>query len=264
MAKQIFQERAMERLSSPGRLDQLMVVTSPRGWIALAGAAVLLAIAILWGIRGTLQNAVEASGVLTRPGGVVTVRAAVAGEVEKVLVRDGDRVTSGQPLVRLWSAESGPGTAPLAVASPMAGRVIDLPVRRGDQVADREPLATVEALDSPLLAVVYLSASEGYRVQVGKSVQISVGSTKPRESQPLRGRVQSVGRLPATPAAMMRILQSEAWVSSLTQYGPVLEVVVRFDDEEQAKPFYSGTPCQARIVVEEKRPIELILGSVAR
>lgn len=263
MAKQIFQERAMERLSSPARLDQLMVVTSPRGWIALAGAAVLLAIAIVWGIWGTLQSAVEASGVLTKPGGVATVRATVAGEVEKVLVRDGDGVSSGQPLVRLWSAESAPGTPSLAVTSPLAGKVIGVPVRRGDMVADREPLATVEALDSPLRAVVYVSASEGHRVQVGRNVQISVGSTKPRDSRPLRGRVQSVGRLPATPEAMLRILQSEALVSSLTQYGLVVEVVVALEDEEQAKPYCSGTPCRARIVVEETRPIELILGSVA-
>lgn len=261
MAKQIFQERAMERLSSPGQLDQLMVVTSPRGWIALAGAAVLLAIAILWGILGSLQTAVEASGVLTRPGGVVTVRAAVAGGVEKVLVRDGDRVKPGQPLIRLLAAESASGSKGLTVASPLAGRVIDIPVRQGDQVADREPLAMVEALEQPLRAVVYVPAGEGYRVQAGMNVQISVGWAEQRDAQPLQGRVQSIGRLPATPEAMMRSLHSEAWASSLAQSGPVLEVVARFDDEPRAGRFYSGTPCQARIVLEEKRPIELILGS---
>ncbi len=201
--------------------------------------------------------------MLTKPGGVVTVRATVAGEVENVLVRDGDGVKPGQLLVRLLSVESASGAEPLAVASPLSGRVIDIPVRRGDRVADREPLATVEALDLPLRAVVYVSASEGYRVQVGRKVQISVGSAKQRDGQPLRGQVQSVGRLPATPDAMLRSLQSEAWVTSLTQFGPVFEVIVRLDDEKQAERFYSGTPCQARIVVEEKRPVELILGSVA-
>ena len=39
----IFRKVALERLSSPEQLDQLMQVTSPKGWLALAGLGALLA-----------------------------------------------------------------------------------------------------------------------------------------------------------------------------------------------------------------------------
>ena len=39
MTRQIFRKAALTRLASPDQLDQLMQVTSPRSWIALAGFA---------------------------------------------------------------------------------------------------------------------------------------------------------------------------------------------------------------------------------
>ncbi|MGA1194869.1 MAG: hypothetical protein ACO36I_00070 [Candidatus Latescibacterota bacterium] len=45
--KQIFRQAALDRLSSPDQLDQLMRVTTPKGWIALmALCSVLLAATI--------------------------------------------------------------------------------------------------------------------------------------------------------------------------------------------------------------------------
>ena len=46
----LFRPRALERLSSPERLDALMQVTSPKGWLALYTIAGLL------GLRPDLEH----------------------------------------------------------------------------------------------------------------------------------------------------------------------------------------------------------------
>lgn len=74
MDKQIFRKGALERLSSPDQLDQLMPVTSARGWIALCGVALLIAAGIAWGFLGRIETNVEASGALVRTGGVIQSR----------------------------------------------------------------------------------------------------------------------------------------------------------------------------------------------
>jgi multidrug resistance efflux pump len=264
MAKQIFREQALGRLATPGQLDQLMAVTSPAGWIALVGALLLLLTAILWGVFGTLQSELEASGVLTRPGGVATVSACSSGRVAEVLVPVGAAVSYGQPLLRLAPAESAAGLDALPVVSPLSGRVIDIAVRRGDQVTEGEPLATVESVDRPLRGVVFVAAGDGQQVQPGGDVRLFLGSSGSRAARSWSGHVESVGRLPVTRSAMLRVLQREEWLERYARLGPLLEVVVVLDDEQAAAQLASGTPCQARIVVETKAPLELILGSLAR
>ena len=50
----IFRKVSLERLSSPEQLDQMVQVTDPKGWIALAGLGALLLAAIAWGIWGSI------------------------------------------------------------------------------------------------------------------------------------------------------------------------------------------------------------------
>lgn len=66
MQNQIFRKVSVERLSSPEQLDQLMTITSPRGWISLLGVFCLLAVLVLWGIFGTITTKIEANGIMAR------------------------------------------------------------------------------------------------------------------------------------------------------------------------------------------------------
>ena len=54
-AERIFRKVALERLSSPEQLDQLVPLTSPIGWAAVVAIAAILAAAIGWSIFGTLH-----------------------------------------------------------------------------------------------------------------------------------------------------------------------------------------------------------------
>jgi HlyD family secretion protein len=99
--KEIFRSVALERLSSPEQLDQLMQVTTPRGWLLLIGVGALLAIALIWGIFGSVPERIAGQGILTRSGGVLEVEAPGDGRVTDVAVRVGDAVTEGQVVARI-------------------------------------------------------------------------------------------------------------------------------------------------------------------
>lgn len=64
----LFRKQALERLSSPEQLDQLMQVVAPRSWLLLAGLGLLIATLLLWGLFGTITTTAQGRGVLSEPG----------------------------------------------------------------------------------------------------------------------------------------------------------------------------------------------------
>ena len=60
----LFRKVALDRLSSPEQLDQLMKITSPRAWLALIAIAILLAAGGLWAVFGRIPEEASGNGVL--------------------------------------------------------------------------------------------------------------------------------------------------------------------------------------------------------
>jgi HlyD family secretion protein len=101
----IFRKVALERLSSPEQLDQLMQVTSPRGWLALGAFGALLLTALGWAVLGSIPTDATGEGILLRQGGVSNLVAAEAGQVEELLVSVGDVIEKGQVVARVRQEE---------------------------------------------------------------------------------------------------------------------------------------------------------------
>jgi len=66
LQKQLFRKVSLERLSSPEQLDQLMTISSPRGWIGLVGVFCLLAVLVLWSFFGLIIAKIDANGVIIK------------------------------------------------------------------------------------------------------------------------------------------------------------------------------------------------------
>jgi HlyD family secretion protein len=94
----IFRQAALDRLASPEQLHTLMRVTDAKGWLALLGCAVILATAIVWGIRGNVPTKLQASGILIHSGGLADVVAVGSGQITALEVDVGDIVTKGQAI----------------------------------------------------------------------------------------------------------------------------------------------------------------------
>ena len=97
----IFRKVALERLSNPEQLDQLMQVTSPRGWLALWAMVAVAGAALVWGIFGSIPTEALGEGILIRRGGVSDLVATGTGQVEQVMVAVGDEVKKGQVVARV-------------------------------------------------------------------------------------------------------------------------------------------------------------------
>jgi HlyD family secretion protein len=103
--RSIFRKVALERLSSPEQLDQLMAVTRPQGWLALSAVGLLLLAAGVWSVYGSIPTVAAGEGILLRQEGVSDLVAAADGQVERILVDVGDSVERGDVVARIRQDE---------------------------------------------------------------------------------------------------------------------------------------------------------------
>ncbi len=370
-AKRLFRKAALDKMSSPERLDEMMTVTAPAGWWALAALGLILVSAVLWSIFGSIATKVHGNGLLIRGDAVLDVSLGSSGRLEEILVTPGDIVQGGQVLARVSQAdlvlridntrdelqtlmeqtekqsfstgrilaqlqgqrreleekaevqesmvERGlvtKGTllgtrAQLAsvaqsiaeqeaqrsarsnrldevqrelgelenqlagtaeVLSPYRGRVLELMVDTGNLVAPGMRLLTLEAMEGPIDAIVYIPAGEGKKVKPGMQVRISPSTVKREEYGFILGEVKKTSEYPVTPEGMARVLRNKQLVGSLTgETAPIEVVTTLFPDSSTISGFrwsssegpphevFTGTICEASVIVEEKRPISYVL-----
>lgn len=110
----LFRKTALERLSTPEQLDQLVTVSGPRVWLATLCICALLAGAILWSIRGVIPSYVPGDGLILQRGGTVfDIVAPEAGRLQDLSLDVGDAITAGaqigtvhQPQIRFELAQA--------------------------------------------------------------------------------------------------------------------------------------------------------------
>jgi len=66
MKREIFRSAALNRMSSPEQLDQMLEVTTPKYWMALIGIALLLVFGLLWGFFGRMTTKVMGHGMVVQ------------------------------------------------------------------------------------------------------------------------------------------------------------------------------------------------------
>jgi HlyD family secretion protein len=98
---ELFSQSALEKLQSPEQLDQLMRVTNPSGWLALIGIAIVLSVAGVWSIFGTIPTKVQGQGILVKSGGIFLAVAQGNGQVKRIFPHVGDQVDEGTLIARI-------------------------------------------------------------------------------------------------------------------------------------------------------------------
>ncbi len=103
----LYRQTALDKLSSPEQLDELVTVADVQGWMAATGLGVVLAAFLAWGFLGSISTEVEAAGILVSESGrVIGALAPAAGTVDDLKVKPGDRVTRGQVIATLNQDEA--------------------------------------------------------------------------------------------------------------------------------------------------------------
>ncbi len=189
---------------SAEELDELMQVTSPRGWIALVGCALLLGGVIVWSFVGTVTSNVTAQGVLFREGGLVIVSAPLDGVIESDLARTGVPLETGTPLL-VFRPDKGPSQT---IKSTLCCRILHRVVQDGAAVKKGAALLLLEDLKKPLMARLYVPVNTGYGINLGMRVQIAPANVSPSEYGYLQGSVESAAKFPISQQELAERLQN--------------------------------------------------------
>lgn len=94
--KKIFRSKALDQLTSPEQLEQLLQVTNRRTWITLSTLVAVVVGILAWSVFGQIPIAVDGVGILTYPRQIVSFQAPAQGQVVSLNVSVGDMVTKGQ------------------------------------------------------------------------------------------------------------------------------------------------------------------------
>jgi HlyD family secretion protein len=92
----LFRKAALDKLASPERLDVLMQVTSPMGWLSLITVAGILVGVIIWSIFGSIPERIDGQGVLLRGGANSEIRSSGSGAIVSLDLKINQVITVGQ------------------------------------------------------------------------------------------------------------------------------------------------------------------------
>ena len=246
----LFRKVALDKMSSPDQLDQLITITSPRGWIALVTIGMLLLAAILWGIFGSIVMKVNATGMLLTPGGITNIVHTADGQITEIYVAPGSIVHAGQVIAAISQpsitadierlrgetalTQNQPDNAgrlvqqkqlqqQLAqasqVISAVSGQVVEVKAAKGDFLRAGTPLVSIKTGEEggKLAAVLYVSAEEGKKLTPGMELHISPSTVRSEEYGFLVGKITSVSEYPVTTEKMQQVLGSKELVQKFSK-----------------------------------------------
>jgi HlyD family secretion protein len=163
---------------------------------------------------------------------------------------------------------------------PYSGRVLEVAVDRGGVVSPGQSLLKLSLAGGDagaVRAVLYVAGDDGKRVRPGMTVLVAPATVKPEEFGYLEGTVERIADFPTTPEGMRRVLKNDELVRRLLAIGSPFEVRVAVGRDPAAPSGYAwtsgrgpairigdGTPVRGLVVVEARRPVELVVPGIRK
>ncbi len=252
MEESVSKKVAVERLSSPEQIDQLMKIRSTSGWFIVIAVLILLGIGCGWLILGKLPITMPCSGNIMPTKGLAEVQSPKSFVVEEVNIHSGIQVKKDDILIKGFLSDT---EEDYYVTAPYDGIITDVYVKEGIVAFSGKSLVRIEPLIQSgvddLCAVVYITVDESVRVKGGEEAFISPSGISFESYGYIRGKVETVSRYPEGEqqkiAVRIKFIPSETGALDYT-YG-------RTPDENPK----GGTPCSGYIQLGYKKPIEVFL-----
>ncbi|ALV31666.1 HlyD family efflux transporter periplasmic adaptor subunit [Streptomyces sp. CdTB01] len=265
-----FRQQALAKLQSPEELDLPVRFARPQGWLVLSVTVAAVAAASVWAVSGSVTSTVSAPAILTHGEGSYILQSPVAGQVTAVLAKQGERLPSGAPVLKVRTAQGDS-----VVRTVAAGRVTGLAATIGQIIQTGANVAAVEKVahaSDPLYATVYVPAENAASIPDHAAVDLTVSSVPTQEYGVLRGHVKSVDRSAESAQQIAAFLGDSQLGEQFTRKGRPVAVRVKLDTSSATKSGYrwsskdgppfaltSMTTASGSIRLADQRPVDWLL-----
>ena len=213
-------------------------VTDRRAWLLLAAIALVIVAGLVWTVFGRAPETITGRGMIVPTRGFVDVGTNGTDTVSDVLVDPGQPVRAGE---RLAVVISPSGTASDLVA-PVDGVVATIVAKQGGISEAGSPVLTIDPDADGNVAVAFLPAEQGARVQTGMPALVALASLPESQYGYITGTVTAVSRLPVTADRVMLLVGgNEQLPSYFMSSGLVVEVTVALDLDPASPTGYAWT-----------------------
>lgn len=235
--RELFSKEALKKLRSPERLDTLLEVTTPVGWMALAAMCIMVFSIFMWSVFGAFVEKVEGVGILLDSSGIVKVSSVSSGRVESVRVATGDYVRKGDIIATLelptmdveskitrsnidlsqnerealttaaqYDAKRYEQDVSEVIVSAYEGIVDEITVIPDNIIGAGSTICTIRRDDGrdEMIGVMYVPAVNGKKIQPDMTIQLSPNGSSSSEDGSLLAVVRSVSRYPVSSSAVVK------------------------------------------------------------
>lgn len=295
-----YREEAINAISSPEQLDQYTKVIRAPAWILLTAMLLVMITALIWLFTGNISDGIKVKGIIFPQSGVTDIFSRSSGTVTSVLAKEGDYIDEGQIIAVIPDYELIAGIEALrkeigqddpgavieelvaeyelnsVVKSTVSGIVQSI-VSKDQTISNGDKIATIinedkYTNDREIIAYVPLTIAQS--IKVGMEAQISPTYAPREEYGYMKGHITKVGRVPVTGEMLKKTFGDWEHQKSLLDEDGCVEVRIAIGvDPESGNNFQwsnkkghdltidISTICNVLIVSEDKRPIDLLLGS---
>jgi len=295
MQSELFRKSALERVSSPERLNEYIKITHIGVWGVLLACLALLVAVGFWAIYGSISDTVSAVGIIFPQHGVTSVIPTAAGRITDMRVKVGDYVEAGQiiavipqehlikqinearkadvPDEDLIAALISEYESHSLVLSPVSGIVLS--ARKTDEtISSSEVLATIvkqEKYADNQQVIGYVPVSAAQKLREGMEVQVSPEFAPREEYGYMYGHITGIGTYPVSQADVLATVGHIQYAQRLFPREDSVEVRVTLtvdpnsmnkvkwsNQKGETLPLSLGTYCRMQIVVRNYKPYELV------
>ena len=201
---QIYRKTALDKISSPEQLDKSLKITSPLSWLVLLGLTLIVIVAVIWSIVGSIPETITLPGILAEPDGVCSVVATESGKAIEMKCDVNSSVSIGTDVL-VYDTDSKNG---LSLVSDQDGIVVKTFVEGGKTFESGDEILriTPSLNNKKLVAICYASKEEAKKVKdqletirgTSKNIEarVEVGGISTQKYGYLEARVFAIDSLP--------------------------------------------------------------------
>ena len=240
--RDIFRKKALEKLSTPDDLDDLLQVNSRLSWILLLSLLCLILGGVIWAVFGQIVNKVVMIGIIEPVNPPRLLIVSESGQVDSIFHHTGDSVFKGQPIVRYVPVNTN---TVKYLLSPCNGELVELNICQGVFLLPGTTVAKIGSIHREQLFhpefLFFVSDKKVNNLAIGQNVNILI-KLHESESLRLRAQIRYIGKMPLSDESIDNTIPDKEVGAQLKKGNYYLVRTVYIPVLGKTDPFKSFSP----------------------